>query len=234
MCPAWSAPIVGTSATDAPPRAQIRHRASQIGQAMDGLHGPMLSIEEAKPRNGAVGLLSLLVALDDVRSHPAVGVPRHSGWNPRGPSSVARGMMSRAVLPRVAGIVSHPRSSGVRGPQSRRADRPGQARRKVLCLGLVLFPERPAMHSSHRRGRDRWVHADRAAGGDRDHRGPDRPAPARRPGGPRGGPAGPVRQQPEADRPRPAQLSRHARARSRRRGLDRADAGGTNLGRRTA
>ena len=35
-------------------------------------------------------------------------------------------------------------------------------------------------------------------GGDRDHRGPDRPALAGRAGGPRGGPAEPVRQQPEA------------------------------------
>ena len=40
---------------------------------------------------------------------------------------------------------------------------------------------------------------------------PDRPAPAGRAGGPRGGPARPVRQQPEADRPRPAQLPRRAR-----------------------
>ncbi len=45
------------------------------------------------------------------------------------------------------------------------------------------------------------VHPDRAAGGDRDHRGPDRPAAARGPGRPRGGPADAVRQQPEADWP---------------------------------
>ena len=54
----------------------------------------------------------------------------------------------------------------------------------------------------------RRVHPDRAAGGDRDHRRPDRPAPARGAGGPRGGPPRPVRQQPEADRPGPAQLPR--------------------------
>ena len=35
-----------------------------------------------------------------------------------------------------------------------------------------------------------WLHADRAAGRDRDHRGPDRPALAGGPGGARGGPAG--------------------------------------------
>ena len=56
------------------------------------------------------------------------------------------------------------------------------------------------------RGLRHGLHADRAAGGDRDHRRADRLAPARRPGGPRGGPPGPVRQQPQADRPRPPQL----------------------------
>ena len=49
-------------------------------------------------------------------------------------------------------------------------------------------------------------HADRAPGRHRDHRRPDRPAVARRAGGPRGGPPGPVHQQPQADRARPAQL----------------------------
>ena len=44
------------------------------------------------------------------------------------------------------------------------------------------------------------LHADRIAGGHRDHRRADRPAAAGGPGGPRGGPAGPVHQQPEADR----------------------------------
>ena len=50
------------------------------------------------------------------------------------------------------------------------------------------------------------LHADRAAGRDRDHRRPDRAAAARRPGGPRGRAAGPVRQQPDADRPRDQEL----------------------------
>ena len=50
------------------------------------------------------------------------------------------------------------------------------------------------------------IHADRTAGGDRDHRRPDRPLAARRPGGPRGGAAGAMRQQPEADRPGHRQL----------------------------
>ena len=63
----------------------------------------------------------------------------------------------------------------------------------------------------HRRflsGSSAWFHADRAARGHRDHRGPDRAAPARRAGGPRGGATGPVRQQPETNRDCPAQLSR--------------------------
>ena len=52
------------------------------------------------------------------------------------------------------------------------------------------------------------LHPDRAAGGHRHHRRPDRPAAAGRAGGPRGGPPRPVRQQPQADRPGPAQLPR--------------------------
>ena len=48
----------------------------------------------------------------------------------------------------------------------------------------------------------RWrLHADRAPGRDRDHRGLDRPVAARRPGRARGGPPRPVHQQPEAARP---------------------------------
>ena len=50
------------------------------------------------------------------------------------------------------------------------------------------------------------LHADRAPGRDRDHRRLDRPAAARRAGGPRGGPADAVRQQPEAARDRDPQL----------------------------
>ena len=57
----------------------------------------------------------------------------------------------------------------------------------------------------------RALHADRIAGRHRHHRRPDRPAPARRAGGPRGRPAVAVRQQPEAARPRPAQLPRRQR-----------------------
>ena len=53
------------------------------------------------------------------------------------------------------------------------------------------------------------IHADRIAGRDRHHRDPDRPAPARGPGGPRGRPALAVRQQPEADRPGHPQLCEH-------------------------
>src|SRR4051812_11924752 len=52
------------------------------------------------------------------------------------------------------------------------------------------------------------VHVDRAAGGDRDHRGPDRPAPARGAGGARGGAAVAMRQQPQADGHRDPELRR--------------------------
>src|SRR4029078_9092807 len=55
------------------------------------------------------------------------------------------------------------------------------------------------------------VHADRVAGRDRDHRDPDRPAPPRRPEGPRGRRTHEVRQQPQADRhrhPRPRERDR--------------------------
>ena len=50
------------------------------------------------------------------------------------------------------------------------------------------------------------LYADRTARRHRDYRGPDRPAAARRAIGPRGSPAGPVHQQPQANRPGHAQL----------------------------
>ena len=53
------------------------------------------------------------------------------------------------------------------------------------------------------------VHADRAARRHRHHRRPDRPAPARRAGGPRGRPAVAMHQQPQADRHRRPQLRVH-------------------------
>src|SRR5439155_1238852 len=55
------------------------------------------------------------------------------------------------------------------------------------------------------------VHADRAAGGDRDHRDPHRALAPRRPEGPRGGGPRQVHEQPQADRSRPAQLREHQR-----------------------
>ena len=50
---------------------------------------------------------------------------------------------------------------------------------------LVFSPSSPEVTSMNRR---RAFHPDRAAGRDRDHRGPDRPAAAGRPGRPRGRP----------------------------------------------
>ncbi len=55
------------------------------------------------------------------------------------------------------------------------------------------------------------VHFDRAVGRHRDHRRVDRPLAAGRANGPRSRSAQPVRQQPEAARRRPAQLSRRLR-----------------------
>src|SRR5690349_5701999 len=52
----------------------------------------------------------------------------------------------------------------------------------------------------------RWLYAGRAAGRDRDHWRADRPVVARRAGGPRVGPQGPVPQQPEANGVGAAQL----------------------------
>ena len=71
--------------------------------------------------------------------------------------------------------------------------------------GKILTDEKPSR-----------LHADRAAGRDRDHRGPDRPAAAGGAVGPRGGPAHPVHQQPQADRPGDAQLRIVHTATSRR------------------
>ena len=55
------------------------------------------------------------------------------------------------------------------------------------------------------------LHADRIARRHRHHRGADRPAAARGPGGPRGRPPLPVLQQHEADRPGPGQLREQQR-----------------------
>ena len=51
------------------------------------------------------------------------------------------------------------------------------------------------------------LHPDRAAGGDRDHRGPDRAVAPGGAGRPRGRPPRPMRQQPQADRDRPARAT---------------------------
>ena len=59
--------------------------------------------------------------------------------------------------------------------------------------------------------RSRRVHPDRAVGGDRDHRDPDRPAAARRAEGPRGRRPHELHEQPQADRPRVPQPPRRPR-----------------------
>src|SRR5262245_38447016 len=73
--------------------------------------------------------------------------------------------------------------------------------------GLVFSEYHTTQHGgSHAASR---FYTYRAPGRNRDHRCPYLTAPARRPVGARSGPSGPVRQQPEADRPGDAQLSRH-------------------------
>src|SRR5262249_15286927 len=68
--------------------------------------------------------------------------------------------------------------------------------------GLVLFFERTVLHGSHPRlTHPPWLYADRAAGGHRHHRDPDRAAAAGRPEGPRGRRTHPVPEQPQAGRP---------------------------------
>ena len=65
----------------------------------------------------------------------------------------------------------------------------------------------------------RGLHPDRAAGRDRDHRGPDRAVAARGAVGPRGRPPRPVRQQPQADGPGLHELREHQQAVPHRQGL---------------
>ena len=102
----------------------------------------------------------------------------------------------------------------------------GRARSQIVCDGpsppegrsRTLLPgpaERSAPMTRRPSRPPSRLHADRAAGGHRHHRRPDRPAAARRPGGPRGRPARPVRQQPQADGRRDPQLPRRASASSR-------------------
>ena len=97
-------------------------------------------------------------------------------------------------------------------PAGERGERRKPFSRNIIRLGVrealalpfraqsVLIP-RPSQPRSPCDVSPTRLHPDRTAGGHRDHRRPDRPAAARRPGGPRGGPADPVRQQPQAARP---------------------------------
>ena len=94
------------------------------------------------------------------------------------------------------------------GERRRGPDRPPPVQAQVSRGGPTCRPVRAP--------RPAGVHADRAAGRDRHHRHPDRPAAPRRPEGPRGRRPHAVHEQPEAARPGPAQLPRHATATSRR------------------
>ena len=98
------------------------------------------------------------------------------------------------------------RPPGQAGPGSDRGvRRPAFAARSSRPSSVTLLSSLRRRSSMNPRRRPRF-HPDRAPGGHRDHRRPDRPAVARRAGGPRGGPPRPVHQQSQADRARPAQL----------------------------
>ena len=83
-----------------------------------------------------------------------------------------------------------------------------RSRSRTRCLtqvGSHLTQRGDSTHET-RETKTIGIHPDRAPGGDRDHRGPDRPAAARRAAESRGGPAGPVCQPPQAVRPGDPQL----------------------------
>src|SRR5207248_2701140 len=82
---------------------------------------------------------------------------------------------------------------------------PGSAGAHVAVSPVYVLPPFPQSRVSHATlpppaaaPRAHRVHADRAAGGDRDHRHPDRAVAARGPEGPRGGRPRQVLQQPQA------------------------------------
>ena len=83
---------------------------------------------------------------------------------------------------------------------------------RLLCHTVVIHPFCASWEVSNANvPASKGVHADRAAGGDRHHRHPDRPAAARRPEGPRGRRTHRLQQQPAADRPRGPQLRQRQR-----------------------
>src|SRR5688572_577650 len=78
----------------------------------------------------------------------------------------------------------------------------------ITCrvAGLYSFSNPRGPYANAPLSRAAWFHVDRTAGGDRDHRDPDRAVAARGSEGPRGGRAHQVRQQPQTARVGAAQL----------------------------
>ena len=95
------------------------------------------------------------------------------------------------VSPRIDASTRRTRSCDVECPQSQLEN--------LLEVSCTIISKHPTPSVGR-------LHPDRAAGRDRHHRRPDRPAAAGRAGGPRGRPPRPVHQQPEANRPGDAQL----------------------------
>jgi hypothetical protein len=129
-----------------------------------------------------------------------------------GGGSIQLGAMVPSKLGRRAmyGIAAVPRASEARGRPAvlggglRRADRPRSAINQILG-SLPHLASKGGYDATSR------LHADRAVGGDRDHRRPDRaPAPGGAVGA-RGGAAVAVRQQPQADGARRPRLRQHER-----------------------
>ena len=123
------------------------------------------------------------------------------------PDSPRVGVRGRSATPRpTGGLVS----SGV-SPRAGSFFSPGPFGFICPAFARVLRPFAPVPEQESRSANHATLtrlHADRAAGRHRHHRRPDRAAAAGRPGRPRGRPAEPVRQQPQAARARPAQLPR--------------------------
>ncbi len=142
----------------------------------------------------------------------------HCGREARGKASADRSTREPehgpTGYPCDASALKHP------GGMSRRAPSAPMPLRRAEAHGLSERTARLEMDIPASIPRPSRFHSDRAVGGDRHHRRPDRPAAARRPGRARGRQADAMHQQPPADRPGHARLSRHGRHLPGR-GLDR-------------
>ena len=235
----WPRPPAGRRGPGAPPRlgpGRMRvARRSPVDPPRMG-RGPGRPARSPRPAADLLGpvLLRHVPAADRGASHARSSlsiVTRRASWPSRSPIRPSRRPV-RAVRRARSDRPGHGRRAAALSPASRRLRplRPRSpestryresasppVRERARRPSLDLHPSLrsiPINHPHHRRPVDHApstsrIHADRIAGRDRHHRHPDRPAPARRPGGPRGRPALAVHQQPEADRPGDPQLREH-------------------------